>query len=460
MKYFLLVFIIAATVVKTNAQCNISGSAYPTVLCDGEQLILLSVGDCGGSAASDDFNTGGMNAMWSSSAANPVFTNPCPVGNTSGPNGFYLWVGTTASTTRTLVTNPFDVSMGGCSVDFWMRYGIEPSLANCEDPDAPTEGVHMQYSINGGTTWTDFASPDVEPVGNLVFNPPFTTVTKGTGGYWQPYSSLANQQTSELYYWNEYSCPIPNAAWTTTTQFRWAQLATSSIGYDAWGIDEVNIHCLSSNVSFAWITPATGDTVFHVQNPASFAISAPTSPSIITGGQDDTCWFVSVWDTLGYSATDTVCVTVETAPPIPIISQSWNMLISSSPINNQWYYNSSIIPGATNQTYIATQSGDYQVSVTNTCGTESSTYNFVVGVDEHSNKNRIQIYPNPNNGKFTVEGKEMQKIEIYDVSGRIIYQSDVDTEIVEIDLSAYSKGLYHVTITTETTLVTKDIVLE
>jgi gliding motility-associated-like protein len=309
----LAVFFIGIIAKQTQAQCDIDGTAFPTTLCAGDQITLLSDGTCG-YLMSNDFNNGTIGAGWSSANANPVFTNPCPLpGPSAGPNGFYCWVGTTASPERTLVTNPYDVSIGGCKVEFWMRYGIEPNSGPCEDPDWIDEGVYLEYRVGTGA-WTTFPAPNLEPVGNLSLFPPFSTVTPGTGGYWEPYSSLSQQQQSTIYHWNYYVCPVPAAANSTNTQFRWAQKNNSSAGWDAWGIDEVNISCPTPLANFAWVTPATGDTVFFVQNPPTFTINSPNNPSTITGGQYDTCWFVSIWDSLGFAATDTVCVTVNPVP--------------------------------------------------------------------------------------------------------------------------------------------------
>ena len=350
------ILLISMFSIKVQAQCEITGTSYPNVLCAGDQLVLLSNGSCG-FLMSNDFNNGTIGAGWSFTGAAPVFNNPCPVGNTSGPSGFYAWIGANSSSARYLETNPYDVAIGGCTVDFWMRYGIVPGAGPCEDPDASTEGVHLQYKTSSGA-WTDFPGPDLEPVGNLSFTPPFTTVTEGSGGYWTPYSSATAQQTSELYYWNQYSCPVPNAAWTTTTQFRWAQLNTSSTGFDAWGIDEVFISCPTPNANYAWITPATGDTVFHISNPAPFVIYEPSSPSTVTGGQYDTCWFVTIWDSLGFAATDTVCVTVN---PVPTAGFTVNSPICEDEFANLTYTGNAT-PGASYSWYF---SGANVISGTN-----------------------------------------------------------------------------------------------
>src|SRR5205814_9012224 len=54
-------------------------------------------------------------------------------------------------------------------------------------------------------------------------------------------------------------------------------------------------------------------------------------------------------------------------------------LVSNYQDGNQWYLNNSLIPGATNQTFITTQSGSYKVEVTdsNDCYAISQPFDFI-----------------------------------------------------------------------------------
>ena len=295
----IIAFFLTAFNTLSEAQCDITAIAYPMTVCAGDQVILTSSGSCG-YLMNNHFNNNSIGSGWSSTAANPVFNNPCG----PGPNGPYLWVGTTASSQRTLTTNNYDVSVGGCTLKWDMRYGRVQGQGPCEDPDAANEGVHMQYSTNNGSTWTDFPGPNIEPSGPNSINGPFFTSTYGSGGYWQPYSSQTQQNNSSLYYWHTYKCTVPPVASTTSTKFRWAQLANSSQGWDAWGIDEVGITCPNPLTHVQW---STGDTVF---NPGQITL-APRPNNL----GYDTCFIVHIWDTLNLNgAYDTVCIHVL---PIP-----------------------------------------------------------------------------------------------------------------------------------------------
>ncbi|MFW6019212.1 MAG: PKD domain-containing protein, partial [Bacteroidales bacterium] len=173
-----------------------------------------------------------------------------------------------------------------------------------EDPEQPDEGVHLQYSTDGGTTWDDFTGTDQFAVGPNTQTPPFNTTTPGSGGYWTPPDGGTHGNyppTETVYYWHEYESDIPPVASTTNTRFRFAQLNTNNTGYDAWGIDEVEIKCPTDSLNVSW---NHGPTQL---NPPSVTLPSQGSSSY------DTCFIVTVSDSIN-SATDSTCVTVS---PIP-----------------------------------------------------------------------------------------------------------------------------------------------
>lgn len=71
---------------------------------------------------------------------------------------------------------------------------------------------------------------------------------------------------------------------------------------------------------------------------------------------------------------------------------------------------------------------------------------------------RFKIYPNPNNGKFIVVTENNVKIEILNVLGNIIYQSN-NTSIQEIDLSFVENGIYIININSDNERFTEKIII-
>ena len=71
---------------------------------------------------------------------------------------------------------------------------------------------------------------------------------------------------------------------------------------------------------------------------------------------------------------------------------------------------------------------------------------------------RFKIYPNPNNGKFIVVTENNVKIEILNVLGNIIYQSN-NTSTQEIDLSFVENGIYIININSDNERFTEKIII-
>jgi hypothetical protein len=80
----------------------------------------------------------------------------------------------------------------------------------------------------------------------------------------------------------------------------------------------------------------------------------------------------------------------------------------------------------------------------------SDTLTVVENIPIENIDNEIQTFPNPNNGSFKLflPGKYPNaKVYVYGAIGNIVYQSEAtNTSFSEIDISAYSKGVYYVKI--------------
>ena len=61
-----------------------------------------------------------------------------------------------------------------------------------------------------------------------------------------------------------------------------------------------------------------------------------------------------------------------------------------------------------------------------------------VGLNSQVTLSNVKVYPNPTNGKLTIDAENFEGVEVYDVSGRLILESELKT----IDLEGQSKGLY------------------
>jgi len=98
-------------------------------------------------------------------------------------------------------------------------------------------------------------------------------------------------------------------------------------------------------------------------------------------------------------------VTVNPIPATSVITQSGNILSSTAPAGNQWYFNRNVFQGATGQSFEAVYHGDYSIIVTlNGCNSAmSNTINVVVtGITDAVKAQKVEVFPNPNNGHFTL----------------------------------------------------------
>lgn len=394
LKHLLLIILSISASATSFAQCNINAIAvYASIphqdtltVNVGSTIDLMSQGTCA-TVFKENFNNQNLNSNWTSTAANPVFDNPCQcpfIGGQppnacnngtpgqAGPDGAFVWIGATNAQERILTTRAFDlspyISTGGCRIKWWMMYGITPSAGSCEDPDDVNEGVHMQYSVNNGNTWTDFPGSNSNPVGNLSPTPPFNTITPGNGGYWTPVGSLQQQLQSTNYFWNAYQNNVPNNCYTANTKFRWAQLATSSTGYDSWGIDEVSLVCNDIN-----------SIVYWTHNNSIIANTFNTQLTPTTSGW----YYVTIKDTTAVPAifaTDSVYINLQNQINGPI-----NVCKGQS---NIWY-NVNLQPNGANYVWILPQGF--------TGNSALNTIVINVGQNAQSGIILLQIFDNQNN---------------------------------------------------------------
>jgi PKD repeat protein len=202
--------------------------------------------------------------------------------------------------------------------------------------------------------------------------------------------------------------------------------------------------------------------------------SNPTSVSPAT----NTAYYVTGTDANGCQASDVVIVTILPTATAQFtasvdgvtayfinqssgaVTYSWNFG-DASPVNN------TATPA---HTYMANGTYTVTLTVSGVCGTDTYTQVITiteVGVGGVQLENSISIYPNPNNGAFTVSFamSETQDVTIAmtDVAGRVISSARHNNVAVvnqQMDASGLSSGVYFVRVITAHEAVTKKVIIQ
>src|SRR5207244_4002551 len=150
-------------------------------------------------------------------------------------------------------------------------------------------------------------------------------------------------------------------------------------------------------------------------------------------------------------------MTVHPAPQTPIITQVGDTLFcSSNPYYSfyQWFLNSSIIIGATGTSYVATQSGNYNVEVIDENGCAIAVgINAIIGLNDFKLNLYFNLYPNPVNNSLTIsmlQAFHKSDIVIHDMLGRKLFHKTFDSlteSKLILDFHEYPAGTYFLTLT-------------
>jgi len=109
----------------------------------------------------------------------------------------------------------------------------------------------------------------------------------------------------------------------------------------------------------------------------------------------------------------------------------------------------------------------YDFYVRADCGADSSAwagpFNFTttsVGINESANNLGLSLYPNPNNGIFTLNIKAKNVlVKIMNTTGQVVLTKNNVNTNEQIDLSNNAKGIYFVTVTSNEAVTTQKVIV-
>ncbi len=214
-----------------------------------------------------------------------------------------------------------------------------------------------------------------------------------------------------------------------------------------------------------------GNDLFRNSSGASYPYSLSGVVSITgnSAGDPGYYYYFYDWEISQPCTSNRVAVSANINPvlPAPVITLSGDTLYSSASTGNQWYsVSSGLITGANGTYYLPLQNGSFYVVVNdgNVCSPDTSnvlSLNYI-GIVENS-KGSIRIFPNPNNGTFTVDlsifNNTTVALEIYDLFGKLLFSELTQEKSVKINIMNFDNAIYFMKISGDNNTITQKIII-
>lgn len=233
----------------------------------------------------------------------------------------------------------------------------------------------------------------------------------------------------------------------------------------------------------------TGDSILLVTTPSTI-YQWYRDTTLIVGGENDSIYvdqtgyyWLNILDQNGCGASsDSAQVWAIPFPPLPGVFftnnfQTINTNTNPNQFDIQWYFsatengNGLPIPNQNGATISPSQNGFYFVEILNAlgCSVFSDTVEFIKsGLSEYlSGINTLSLYPNPNNGSFTLKadllGTEETTISIINLLGQTVYSQNLGktsgafSQNINLGLA---KGVYTVVLQRQNGAAVRKLVVE
>jgi surface protein len=97
-----------------------------------------------------------------------------------------------------------------------------------------------------------------------------------------------------------------------------------------------------------------------------------------------------------------------------------------------------------NSSIVAPQNGTYTVIVSDGCNQWTETFEILTVGISHSEADSFQLFPNPTTGLIYgfSNSSEYSKIQVFDLNGKQVFESDFTGSVISFDLSHLNSGIY------------------
>ena len=145
----------------------------------------------------------------------------------------------------------------------------------------------------------------------------------------------------------------------------------------------------------------------------------------------------------------------------PYVTLTWANEYDDEALYYEVYYNDTLAGTTSELTYDVyfDQREDLEfgvVAVYLNCESEMVTCTVTVTGVEEFNGN-VNIYPNPTNSNVTIEAASMKHITVVSTLGQVVYDADVDADMIQLNLGQFKAGVYMVRIDTENGVTVKRV---
>jgi len=316
-------------------------------------------------------------------------------------------------------------------------------------------GSSYTGGVTGGTTTASVQSSNGQVI--ITWSSGITTTTLTAGhpsGYTFPVGTTVETYTATDQLSNSVSCSfnitvVDTAAPTFICPSDITTCEGSSISILPTNVTDncPGVVTITYVLSGATIGSGSGDASNETFNPGLTTVTYFFND--VYGNQDSCSFIVTV-------------ASVDTSVVVSMLT-----LTAATSDTYQWYNcnTSSIIPGATGNSYTATVNGSYAVIVTQNGCTDTSSCHIInsVGINESVDVNTFTVYPNPAKGQLNIVFDKLSgrtSLTLFDVYGKKIITQNVLTLLTKLDVQSLAAGVYYLQILNNNNSSIKKVMIE